>query len=68
MTAVNDRITYEDILEEQGYCSTEFDDLFVNVDNRVWKSHVGDIYGGDNFADFCEEFFEMLDEEEYWEN
>ena len=68
MMAVNDRITYEDILEEQGYCPTELDDLFVSIDSRVWKSHVEDIYGGDNFADFCEEFFEMLDEEEYWEN
>ena len=68
MMTVNDRFTYEDILEEQGYCSTEFDDLFANTDGRVWKSHVKDINGGDNFADFCEEFFEMLDEEEYWEN
>lgn len=38
------------------------------IDNRTWKSNVRDIYGGDNFADFCEEFFEMLDEEEYFEN
>lgn len=37
-------------------------------DNRIWKSNVLDIYGGDNFADFCEELFEMLDEEEYWES
>ena len=35
-------------------------------DNRIWKSNVLDINGGDNFADFCEEFFEMLDEIEYW--
>ena len=38
------------------------------LDNRTWKSNVRDIYGGDNFADFCEEFFEMLDEEEYFES
>lgn len=38
------------------------------VDNRTWKSNVRDISGGDNFADFCEEFFEMLDEEEYFES
>ena len=38
------------------------------VDNRVWKSNVRDVVGGDNFADFCEEFFESLDEEEYFES
>ena len=38
------------------------------VDNRTWESNVRDISGGDNFADFCEEFFEMLDEEEYFES
>jgi hypothetical protein len=37
-------------------------------DDRVWESNVEDIDGGDNFADFCEEFFEILDEEEYWES
>ena len=38
------------------------------IDNRVWKSNVEDIDGGDNFADYCKEFFEMLDEEEYYDN
>ena len=37
-------------------------------DNRTWESNIYDISGGDNFADFCEDFFEMLDEEEYWES
>ena len=37
-------------------------------DNRTWKSNVEDVYGGDNFADFCIEFFEMLDEEEYFDS
>ena len=66
--AVNNQFTYEDMLEEQSCCPTELDDLSVSFDKRVWKSYVRDIDGGDNFADFCEEFFEMLDEEEYWEN
>ena len=39
-----------------------------SYDNRTWKSNVYDINGGDNFADFCEEFFEMLDENDYWES
>lgn len=37
-------------------------------DDRTWKSNVYDINGGDNFADFCEEFFEILDENDYWES
>ena len=39
-----------------------------SFDDRTWKSNVYDIVGGDNFADFCEHYFEMLDEEEYWES
>ena len=65
---MNDRFTYEDILEEQDCYLTESDSMFLYTDNRVWKSNVEDINGGDNFADFCEEFFELLDEEDYWEN
>jgi hypothetical protein len=65
---MNDRFTYEEILEGQDCCLTEFDDMFLYTDNRIWKSNVEDINGGDNFADFCEEFFELLDEEGYWEN
>ena len=41
-------------------------DFYPPSDNRVWKSAVKDIDGGDNFADYCEEFFELLDEEEYF--
>ena len=37
-------------------------------DDRVWKSNIYDINGGDNFVDFCEYYFEMLDEDEYWES
>ena len=46
---------------------TEFD-FYPPSDNRVWASGVDDIYGGDNFIDYCEEFFEMLDEREYYDN
>lgn len=40
----------------------------LSSDDRTWMSNVYDINGGDNFADFCEEFFEMLDENNYWES
>ena len=49
---------YEDDIYQMVYQST---------DNRVLKSYTRDIYDGDNFADFCEEFFELLEEEEYWD-
>lgn len=42
--------------------------IYPISDNRTWESYVEDIDGGDNFADFCEEFFELLDEEDYWES
>ena len=57
---VNDENKYNDILTEQ--------DFYPQTDNRHWKSNVVDIVGGDNFADFCEDFFELLDEEEYFES
>ena len=37
-------------------------------DNRVWTSNVEDINGGDNFADFCKDYFELLEEEGYFED
>ena len=43
-------------------------DFYPPSDDRDWKSYVYDIVGGDNFADYCEEFFELLDEENYYDN
>lgn len=37
-------------------------------DKRTWTSNVEDIDGGDNFADYCKEFFELLEEEGYYDN
>ena len=42
-------------------------DFYPPTDNRTWKSNMDDIYGGDNFEDFCEEYFELLDKENYWD-
>ena len=57
---------YQDILNND-YTLTE-EDFYPPYDNRSWKSNVRDICGGDNFADFCEDFFELLDEEEYFDD
>ena len=54
----NTQNTFDDVLTEL--------DFYPPSDSRTWKSNVKDIIGGDNFADYCEEFFEMLDEEEYY--
>lgn len=50
----------------QLYCSIE-KEFYPLFDNRVWTSNIEDIDGGDNFAEYCEEFFKMLDEEEYYD-
>lgn len=57
---MNDKKMPNDVLTEI--------DFYPPSDDRTWKSNVEDIIGGDNFADYCEDFFEMLDEEEYYEN
>lgn len=36
-------------------------------DNRCLKSYIKDINGGDNFADYCEYIFELLEEEGHYE-
>lgn len=63
-----------DEFNEQCYCLGDIDsslteqDFYPPSDNRVWKSNIDDIDDGDNFSDYCVEFFEMLDEEEYYDN
>ena len=59
---MNRKIKYNDVLTEE--------DFYPPVDDRYLKSNVYDIniYSGDNFADYCEDFYEMLDEEDYWQD
>lgn len=47
-------------------CLTEID-FYPPPDNRVLKSNVRDVNGGDNFADYCEYFFDLLEEEDYYD-
>ena len=47
-------------------CLTEVD-FYPPIDNRVSKSYVQDINGGDNFADYCEYIFDLLEEEGYYD-
>ena len=47
-------------------CLTE-EDFYPPSDNRILKSYIEDIENGDNFADYCGEFFKLLEEEECYE-
>lgn len=64
---MNNKYHFEDFTDEQyNRCLTEVD-FYPPSDNRYLKSNVRNIAGGDNFADYCEYIFELLDEEEYYD-
>lgn len=54
----------------QKECSIELteQDFYPPSDDRIWTSNIEDIKNGDNFADYCKDFFKLLDEEEYYDN
>lgn len=53
--------------EEQQYPILTEEDFYPPVDDRTFDSYIEDIEDGDNFADYCEYIFELLDEEEYYD-
>lgn len=58
---------YSSYMSKRHYkCLTE-EDFYPAPDNRLLKSYIEDIEDGDNFADYCEEFFKMLEEEDYYQ-
>lgn len=56
----------QDNISDNNYYLTE-SDLYPPLDNRAWESYVEDIDGGDNFVDYCEYIFDLLEEEEYYD-
>lgn len=66
----NNKYNIDDILDkldEQAYdCLTE-ESFCPPSDDRHLESYIDDIEDGDNFADFCVEFFELLEEEGYFD-
>lgn len=42
-------------------------DFYPPYDDRFWVSYIEDIEGGDNFVDYCVYIFELLEEENYYE-
>ena len=63
---MDDKYKIEDILDDQYDYLTEIDS-YSPYDNRVLKSYIEDIDGGDNFVDYCEYIFELLEDEDYWD-
>lgn len=52
--------------EEQQYLILTEEDFYPPVDDRTFDSYIEDVEDGDNFADYCEYIFELLDEEDYY--
>jgi hypothetical protein len=66
----NDKYNIDDILDELEKQADEYlseESFYTTFDNRVLKSYVEDIDDGDNFADYCKELFELLEEEGYYD-
>lgn len=63
----NDKYDFSDILAEQDVTELTEQDFYTTFDNRYLESYIEDIDGGDNFADYCEYIFELLEEEGYYE-
>ena len=62
-----DKYDFSDLLQEESYDYLTEADFYPPSDDRCLESYIEDINGGDNFADYCEDIFELLDEEEYYD-
>lgn len=67
MSRSKNKYDFSDLLKDESRDYLTEEDFYPPSDNRVWKSGVEDIDGGDNFAEYCEYIFEVLDEEGYYE-
>ena len=73
----NTNNTNDTLIEQSQCCTIEKyketfhilteEDFYPPSDDRVLESYVEDIDGGDNFADYCEYIFDLLEEEDYYE-
>lgn len=61
-----DKYDFNDLFQEESYDYLTEESFYPPYDNRVWESYVEDIAGGDNFADYCEYIFELLEENGYY--
>lgn len=64
---MDNKYNFEDITNNYySGCLTE-EDFYPPHDNRRLKSNIKDIVDGDNFVDYCEYIFHLLEEEGYYE-
>ena len=63
----NNKYDFSDLLQEETCDYLTEESFYPPSDDRVWESYVEDIDGGDNFVDYCEYIFELLEEEGYYE-
>ena len=63
-TTNKSKYDFSDLLQEKTCDYLTEEDFYPPSDNRYLSSYVKDINGGDNFADYCEYIFELLEEEE----
>lgn len=64
----DDELDEQSLYSDRDYSCLDESDFYPPSDNRVWRSNVEDIEGGDNFADYCRYIFKTLEEEEYYDN
>lgn len=64
---MKNKATNNYVFSEEDFCLTE-KDFYPPEDNRVLKSLVRDIHGGDNFAKYSEYIFDLYESENYYEN
>ena len=62
-----DKYDFSDLLQEESCDYLTDKDFYPPSDDRYFESYIEDIDGGDNFADYCTDFFEMLEEENYYD-
>lgn len=65
---LNNIIKQQDaLLDDDSSCLTD-EEWYLSPDDRYWQSNIEDVEGGDNFADYCKYFFNLLEEEDYFED
>lgn len=67
MPMKKNKYDFSDLLQEKSCDYLTEEDFYPPSDDRYLESYIEDIEGGDNFADYCEYIFELLEEEEYYD-
>ena len=65
--AKKNKYNFDDLLQDEIRDYLIEEDFYFSSDDRCLESYIEDIDGGDNFADYCEDMFKLLEEEEYFE-